>query len=303
MAETADLPDEHELKVLPDYVLPRHYAWMGRPEKERRWTQEALQYAGEVMAGTYIHERQSRFSPSGIGSACSRETLFSFGGWPKQPFPLLNQEKMDSGVLDHLRWQMEGLSAGYMTHGETWVFFEGLRMGGSADARLDDGSLFELKNTGDHLYKAALELQRPPSQRRRPQDLRGIPLEYFTGMHLKHLLQIEAYLELDRLAAAENGTDRMFTDYASLVYQATTSKECTEFRIKSSPVRVALLHTYIGELLEYVDSNTLPEMLDGCDRHVFGAAVGKAATEKEITVFKRCPYRDTCPQAATVTVR
>lgn len=298
MAETADLPDEAPGKNLPDYVLPRHYAWMDLPESKRQWSAEALQYAADVMSGKFKHKREARFSPSGIGSNCQREILFSYAGAPKKAFPLLNQEKMDSGTFEHLRWQMEGLSAGYMASGEVWVFNEGMMMGGSADARLADGSLFELKNTSGHLFNAAYELKKPAKDRRKLTTS-----DYFEGMHRKHLMQMEAYWECDRLTAAAAGTDRIFSDYGSLVYQDTGTRASLEFRIKSNPERLAELHAYVEGLHDWVFIDQLPDMLDGCRKATHGVDGAEMLSEKELTVYRRCPYRDHCPSASTVTVR
>lgn len=295
IVESAKLADDDPNKVLPEYVLPRHLAWMRLPESKRHWTPEALAYAAQVMSGEFQHERKARFSPSGLGSACQREVLFSFGGAPKQPFPLSNQEKMDSGAFDHLRWQMEGMSAGYMKLGEVWVFNEGMRMGGSADGLLDDGSLFELKNTGGHLFDCAKELLKPKANRRQLG-----PMNYFLGMHHKHKLQMEAYWECDRLSAVEEGRERIFTDYGSLVYQDTGTKGIIEFRIKSNPHRLTELHTLLESLHGWVDIDQLPDMLEGCLKSI---GVGAAPDVKELTVFQRCAYREYCPTATAVTAR
>lgn len=309
MVDTAELPDSHPDKVLADYVKPRHDAWMARPEHERVRTPEALEFASKSLAGDFQHERSGRFSPSSLGSGCEREILFSYAGAPQLPFPKSNLEKMDAGTFDHLRWQTEGLSAGYMTAGEVWVFFHGMRMGGSADARLADGSLFELKNTGGHLYEAisrgqsfldnAVAIARETG--------RGSAANYAAGMHHKHKLQMEAYWELDRLSAAEEGRERVFTDFGSLVYQDTYTKEIHEVRLHSQEARRTELHHIVGSLNEWVDVDDLPDMLEECWRASGGPgrAPGEpapVASAKDLAVHARCAYRQHCPQASTVSV-
>ena len=291
---TADLPVTDENKEHPPYVLPRHYEWMKRPEERRLWTPEAIEFSTLVHRGHFKHRRDRRISPSSLGDDCERLVLLGFGDHPKLPFPIANAEKMTVGEFHHLRWQREGISAGYMTPapgddwaGELWLHSEALRCGGSADARLDDASLFELKSTGSHLYKGIV-------------TGRGSASNYAAGMHRKHKLQMEAYWLVDEIGAAERGEPRKLSDWGSLVYQDSGDpSNIHEFRIHSSPSRRAEVNRILEGLHDWIDLDQLPDMLDGCAKSVT-LDPSDMPTEKEMTVFNRCPQRESCPKATAV---
>jgi hypothetical protein len=295
-ARTKDLPDTAEEKVHPPFVLPRHDAWMALPEDQQLWSPEAIQFAYDVLAGKYKHDRAGRVSPSAVGDGCERLLLFAFAQAPQSPFPKANKEKMSAGEFHHLRWQMEGLTAGYMNAGELWIHSEALRCGGSADARLIDGSLFELKSTAGHLFKCAREMLKPPEERN---TKRYTAWDYFQGLHNKHLKQIETYHLVDEVGASERGEQRLLSDWASLVYQnAGEPGEMVEFRLHTSPERRREIHRVLESLHDWIDIDDLPDMLEGCRRIVDG----ESATEKELTLYSRCQYRDHCPTATGLTV-
>lgn len=286
LVDTKDLPVDHPSKKLPEYVLPHHRAWMNTPERDRGWTTEAVEYAYEVFKGGFKHPREARFSPSSLGDDCERALLFSYWGAPKEPFPTDNAEKMAAGEFHHLRWQMEGLSAGYMDRGEVWLHSEELRCGGSADARLADGSLFELKSTADHLWKA-LKFQS------------GSALNYVMNMHRKHLFQIDTYLLVDEVGAAERGEERLFNDYASLVYMnAGSPGDLLEFRLHRSPEREKEVHRVLESLTDWVNLNQLPDLLEGCRKAIDGTQGDETLSVQEARVYNGCAYREHCPTAS-----
>lgn len=285
------LPEDDENRQHPHFVIPAHDEWMSRDEKDRQWSPAALEHARMVFAGEYKHPRTGRFSPSSIGDGCERLLLFGYAGAPQMPFPKANAEKMAAGEFHHLRWQMEGLSAGYMDLGEVWVHSEALRCGGSGDARLIDGSLFELKSTAEHLYKAL-------------KNGSGSAHAYVMGMHRKHKLQMETYWLVDQVGAAERGEDRLLNDWGSLVYQnAGNPGDIMEFRLRSSPSRRAEVHRILESLHTWVDLDQLPDMLDGCRKSLGEVYEDEQdATDKEVTVLMRCPYRTWCPTAESVSL-
>lgn len=289
--QTRKLDADHQDKVFKDYVLPHHNRWMSLPEEQRFWTPEAVEFAAASLRGDFKHPRGGRISPSSMGDECERLLLFGFGGAPKLPFPKANAEKMAAGEFHHLRWQMEGLSAGYMTAGEVWLHSEALRCGGSADGRLVDGSLFELKSTASHLYKGIT-------------TGKGSAADYGAAMHAKHKLQMEAYWLVDEVGSAERGEPRQLSDMGSLLYQdAGDPSQLYEYRMHSSPARRKEVHRILEGIHDWVDLDQLPDMLDACRKVVDGPKEGEILTSKEVTIYDRCPYREHCPSASSVTVR
>jgi hypothetical protein len=298
---TKELPVTAEEKVFPDYAKPRHDAWLERPESERGWSEQAIQFAYDALRGTFKHERSARISPSSIGDECERVLLFGYAGAPKLAFPKANQEKMDAGTFHHLRWQMEGMSAGYMTAGEVWTHSSALRCGGSADGRLDDGSLFELKTTGGHLYDAVSKGQAYLDAVLAEFDRtgKGSAAVYAANMHAKHKLQMEAYWLVDEIEAEAQGRERYFTDWGSLVYQDPGDPaRVYEVRMHASPARRREVHRILEGLHDWIDLNELPDMLEGCAKTVRGESV----TDKQLRVYSSCPYREFCPTATRVSL-
>ena len=274
MAPTlAQGPDE----VLPDYYAPRHLEWLRR--MDRSYSPEAIEHARKVFAGEYAHERSGRLSPSSLGTDCEREILFSFGGAPKLPSTPTAEDLMDSGSFEHLRWQMEGLSAGFLVDVEGWVHSEELRCGGSMDGIGDDGSLFELKNTAPHLFSAIV-------------TGRGTAKNYARWMVAKHKMQMEFYWLIDSLQP-----NPRLAPVGSLVYQDRASKDVFEIRIRQNASRQKEAHRILESLHDWLDINELPDMLDGCWKAV---TPSESPTEKEMTKYRRCAYREHCPLATTV---
>jgi hypothetical protein len=143
-------------------VTQPHSRWLELPEEEQIYSPEAIQFAIDVWGHKFKHERHGRFSPSAIGE-CPRRVLLGYAGaGPQRPPDIDNQEMMDHGSWTHLKWQMEGITQGYMLAGEVWVHSDELRCGGSMDAKLHDGSNFELKSTGWSIYTRVVTVERWP---------------------------------------------------------------------------------------------------------------------------------------------
>lgn len=286
-------------QIFADYYVPKHKAWYQRTEKDRRWSQDALTHNHRVYSGYYKHGRDGRISPSSIGTDCERELLFGFIQAPQIPASARSEEVMDAGTSDHVRHQMVGLSAGHiksLDDVEVWVHSDKLRCGGSADARLEDGSLFELKNTASHLFDA---IAKGPNHlgaalERERREGKGSAAAYAAKMVLKAKLQMRTYSYVDKVSAAEQGREPLFGPYGSLVYQQKESKDLYEFRI-----RIDVHHEAVAAILDsalgWVDLNELPDMHESCARVLTGGA-----SDKDSRRFNSCFYREHCPKAGSV---
>lgn len=273
-------PGQGADEMLDPYYFPRYIAWLKRPESERRWSASALEHARKVFAGEYAKPRENRISPSGFGGKCLRETLFSFAGAPKLPSPWQSEALMEDGGFDHLKWQMIGLSAGFLTDVEGFRHVPELRLGGSRDGVGDDDSLFELKNTAEHLYKAIVTGN-------------GSAANYARDMVEKHKTQMEAYWLLDEL------TDGVLAPFGSLVYvNRANPADIHEVRIRPSEERRAKVHAILEEAHDYIDVDELPDLLEGCQASLGWLA--RSPTSSEQTTYSRCQYREHCPTATSV---
>lgn len=265
-------PGQGKDPVLDDYFRPAYERWL---RNQTLHSSKAVEHSNKVFTGKYQHERKGRLSPSGFAGECDREVLFSFAGAPKIPGPISNEAVMEAGNSDHLRWQMAGLTSGFLSDCEGWSFVEDLRFGGSMDGVGADGSLFELKNTAPHLFKAIA-------------TGKGNAVDYATKMVRKHKLQMEAYWLLDELQP-----NPKLQPLGSLVYQDRASKEIFEVRLTPNPERRQEVHAILESFHDWIDIDQLPDLLPGCQA-VLGH-VERSPTEKEQVVFNRCAYRQWCP--------
>src|SRR3954467_9727849 len=93
-------------RKLPLVVPGPHARWLETPEEERVVTEEAAQFAKDVLLGKYKHPRIGRFSASGLGG-CERALALGFHGYSKVGENPDSQELMTMGTRDHFWWQVE----------------------------------------------------------------------------------------------------------------------------------------------------------------------------------------------------
>ncbi len=239
-------------EALPLFVTPRHHEWLGKDEKERPYTKEALEHSRIVLTGGYKKERTRRVSASSLGDVCTRRVLFQFAGAPRVAEPPHNVDLMDLGSWLHLKWQMEGLSAGWLKSAEQFFHSTDLRLGGSTDGVMagpTGDELFELKTVGGHIYDRVIKARVPKHE---------------------HQLQCEGYFELSGM------------EVASVVYVCRETGEFNEYRYRTDPLRRQELHRILEDIHDWLDLDTLPAMLEECERHTG-------------SMYRRCPYREFCP--------
>lgn len=213
-------------------VTQPHVKWLETPEEEKIFSDEAIQFAVDVWQRKYKHPRAGRFSPSAMGK-CGRRVVFGFAGAPELPPSSENQEMMDHGSMIHLKWQMEGITTGFMTGAEVWVFDKDLRVGGSMDASLIDGSSFELKSAMWNVYNKVVTIDRWPKW--------------------ENLLQDATYKLIADI------------DWSSVVYEDRGSGSFHEYRVPRSAQIEREAIRRLNSYNSYVDADELPPMLDECE--------------------------------------
>lgn len=220
-------------------VVGPHSNWMERLEHEKRPSKKAVLFAIKALLGGFKHERPGRFSPSAIGNPfvpCNRAVLFGYAGAPQLPPAIESNEMMDHGTIGHLKWQMEGLTEGYMAEAEVWAYDDDLLCGGSIDAILDDGSVFELKTAGTFAYNRIVT---------RDQEVK-FETEIQGGIYM--LLRD--------------------VDWASYVYEDRSSGSFHEFRKPRSAKIEAEIYRRLKLLKAYMETDALPPPLDMCTQRV-----------------------------------
>lgn len=238
-------------------VTGPHYEWMERLETEQVPSQAAVAHALRAYMRAYKRPRSGRFSMSGIGG-CTRALALGYAGAPQKGIEAGLQEIMDHGTTDHLRWQMEGLTLGYMKEAEKWVYDDDLRVGGSIDAELSNGDVFELKSAAPSVYRRIVDEQRYPKP--------------------ENIAQGDGYMwALD-------------APYMSLVYADRSYGNFHEFRIARDATRERELLRRLRSLNRYVDEDDLPPMLPDCE-------IKWGKTYKECFFRQVCPTVHTITQA------
>jgi hypothetical protein len=213
-------------------VTGPHYQWIERLETDQVPSPKAVAHAIRAYLRLYKHPRAGRFSASAMGG-CRRATIFGYANAPQVITETAGEEIFNHGTVSHLRWQMEGLTMGYMTGAEVWVEDKDLLVGGSLDAVLENGDVFELKSAAPSVYRRIVEEARWPKA--------------------QNIAQADAYMLLK---------DAPFT---SLVYEDRSYGDFHEFRVERDAQRERALLRELRTLRRYVEEDDLPQMLDDCE--------------------------------------
>lgn len=212
-------------------VTGPHYDWLEMLEVDQMPSPAAVLHAVKVYLRLYKHPRAGRFSASSMGG-CQRATVFGYAGAPQVAPEMSGQEIMDHGSTDHLKWQMEGLTMGYMTAAEVWVENKDLMVGGSIDAVLHDDSNFELKSCAPQVFY------------RMTRD---------EGPKVQNIWQDATYKLLRDVR------------WSSLVYVDRSYGKFHEYREERSAEIERRILSSLHNMKAYVEEDDLPPMLADCE--------------------------------------
>ena len=211
-------------------ITPRHDRWLGLhaddplPEWVASWVARQLT--------TPQRNRDSTFSASSTGR-CERQQVLRYLAWPMpQSYdPQLNH-RFQVGDWGHLRWQAQGLSAGWLVDAEVPVRFDEFDMTGTMDGLLDGGGIFEFKTINHPGFNTVMRDAAPK---------------------FDHVLQVHAYMMCTGIRSA------------SIVYESTFSGEWKEFVVRYDPDIAALVSEALGRMAEAKATRTLPKILSACE--------------------------------------
>jgi hypothetical protein len=129
----------------PELVISRrHEEWVTQNDAHPTYTAEALDFAHTALSKP-DRVRKGTLSASSLGR-CDREQQFVYLGLPKVPPEAKAAMRMQNGSFMHLRWQMEGLSEGWLMAAEVPLIKNPYLLLGTMDGLLYDGSVLELKS-------------------------------------------------------------------------------------------------------------------------------------------------------------
>ena len=213
----------------PDLVVsPRHDQWM-RENGDAKYSPTAIRFAEEQFRAQQ-RERKGTISASSLGS-CRRRQIFGFLGWFQLPPTGKTAAIFHNGTFMHIRWQMAGLTEGWMAQAEVPVGDNALDMSGTMDGVAYDGSIVELKSCNSNAFRRVNTF----------------------GVNEEHVFQVGTY-------GVATGRDK-----AVVIYEDKDTQEYREFVV---PIDDSLTHA-VRKISEkvwgYIERKELPEPLALCE--------------------------------------
>ncbi len=220
MIRGADLP-----------ITMRHERWL-ETNATPQYSPEALEFAKKVLAHEVggNRDRKSLFRASGLGS-CQRRQLFAandVAGITDISSDLANI--FATGNFLHLKWQMAGLTEGWLKQAEIPIESKEYSFGGTLDGILYDNSLFEFKSINNRGF--------------------GGVQQY--GPKKDHILQAHGYMWLAGL------------DHVSFVYENKDNGEWREFRMERDESIIEDIIGMVGNMERWRAEGVYPEPLNKC---------------------------------------
>jgi hypothetical protein len=213
-------------------ITMKQEAWLAIPEEERPWSPEAIQFSQDVLSGK-IGGKSVRTTPyraSGTGK-CSRMRQFAA---QQVPTPNNYTTKLINifltGDFLHLKWQMMGLTAGWLKAAEVRIQDEDGLVSGTMDGIVIDDSILEVKSIND----------------------RGFKNIYDFGVPQGHYYQSHQYMITSGLP------------FVSFIYENKNDGEWMEFRVEQNPETTKNVIREIEMLVEESEKRILREPLESC---------------------------------------
>lgn len=212
-------------------ITMRHETWVTE-NPDPVYSQKALDFAAKQLAGKSGSQRlRKRMFRASSAGTCHRKQVFGYLGMPgRKEVDSKLANIFSTGNMMHLKWQLAGLSEGWLTDAEVPVDRDDLRAGGTMDGVTYTGGGFEFKSinsrgyNGVHLYG--------------PKDL--------------HLYQTDHYMYLGDLESF------------SIIYENKDTGDWREFLHHRDEDRMERVAASLETLGAHVDNKKLPPVLAEC---------------------------------------
>ena len=209
----------------------RHEEWLEKNHNPS-WSDEALEFAQSVLSGDAggNRKRKTDFRASGI-SSCSRQLLYQASAAKgKEEINARLSNIFATGNFLHLKWQMIGLTEGWLKSAEIPFESEEYSFGGTLDGIIFDDSLFEFKSINSYGYSNVVKF----------------------GPKKDHIDQANAYMWLADLKAV------------SFVYENKDTGDWKEFRLSRDPKIISEIKEKLEYLEEMHKEDKKPKPLKKC---------------------------------------
>lgn len=215
-------------------VTIRHESWLEK-NADPKYSPEAIAFAAAELAsdqnstGSY---KKRMFRASGM-NGCMRQRIFSRSGMKETTPPNARTANIfHTGNFIHLKWQMAGMTEGWLTQPEVAMEDEDLQLRGHTDGVLYDESLLEIKSINS----------------------RGFDMVYKNGIKEDHKAQATSYLYMQDKSAI------------SFIYENKDNQDWYEIRfLRNSKDENAML-SQMKELNGFWDRDELPQIIPSCER-------------------------------------
>lgn len=214
-------------------ITMRHEIWMTKTNGNPVYSDKAIAFAAEALAGEAGSQRRRKkmFRASAAGQ-CHRKQVFSYLNMPQK-------ESVDSklasifvtGTMLHLKWQLAGLTEGWLVDAEVPVDRPELNAGGTMDGVTYTGGGFEFKTINTRGFMGVMEY----------------------GPKAIHLLQVHHYMFLGEL------------DHFSVIYENKDTGEWKEFYVPRNEELIEQSKMALYNLNSAINAKTLPPILNECD--------------------------------------
>lgn len=208
-------------------VTPRHEKWLAQ-NSNATYSDRALAFAQREFTKEQ-RDRSGGFSSSSMGK-CIRRQQFVFLGLPQLPPDTRTAQIFHNGTFMHLRWQMAGLTEGWLSEAEVPLGDNTLNMSGTMDGVLYESSVLELKSCNDRTFSQVLTF----------------------GAVKEHITQMAVYCE---------ATER---DHGVFIYENKNTQEYTEVLYEHTPEMSELVMSRAGMVWDLTYGKQLAEPLEKC---------------------------------------
>lgn len=214
-------------------ISMKHEQWLANSPDNIVWSVEALQFAQEVLSNQVggARDRTTSFRASGIASCKRRQVFKAIGMQPETTVSTDLKNIFITGNFYHLKWQMMGITAGWLKQAEVPYINEKYDFGGTADGVLYDDSLLEVKSANDRSYSSTYDSS--------------------TISHT-YKMQANAYMFL-------SGAER-----TSFIFENKNNSDWSEHVLTKSNHYQEIVESTLEDLSSSMNNKELPRVLDDC---------------------------------------
>jgi hypothetical protein len=209
-------------------VSQRHDKWM-RENGNPKYSGAAIQFAVEQL-GAVQRERKGTVSASSLNT-CRRRQIFTYLGWYQLPPAGKTAAIFHNGTMMHIRWQMAGLTEGWLAQAEVPVGQNHLNLSGTQDGIAYDGTIVEFKSINSNGFRQVNTFG--------PKD--------------DHKMQVGTY-------GACTGNDK-----ATIIYECKDTQEYREFVVPIDSELISQVNWVTEKVWDYIETKELPEPLPVCE--------------------------------------